>query len=63
MNIDDSSDYALWVKLANDPNQSEESRRHYRERMESYIHRKLREALQFATQQTAAPPTAIAPKP
>jgi hypothetical protein len=31
MSTDDSSDYAVWLALANDANQSEEARRHYRE--------------------------------
>jgi hypothetical protein len=52
MSTDDSSDYALWLALANDPNQSEEARRHYREQMEAHVRRKVREAFQFAAKQT-----------
>jgi flagellar biosynthesis protein FliP len=55
MSTDDSSDYALWVTLANDPKQSEEARQHYRTRMEAYVHRKLREAFQVAAKQTPTP--------
>jgi hypothetical protein len=61
MNTDDASDYALWVALANDPDQSEEARQHYRERMEAHVRRKVREAFQFAAKQTSPrhedPPT------
>jgi hypothetical protein len=52
MSTDDSSDYALWLALANDPNQSEEARRHYREQMEAHVRRKVREAFQVAAKQT-----------
>jgi hypothetical protein len=52
MSTDDSSDYALWLALANDPNQSEEARRHCREQMEAHLRRKVREAFQFAAKQT-----------
>ena len=52
MSTDNSSDYALWVELANDPNQSEEARQHYREQMEAHVRRKVREAFQFAAKQT-----------
>jgi hypothetical protein len=55
----ESSDYSLWVKLANDPSQSEEARRQYRTKMEAHINEKLREALQFATKQIS--PTADSP--
>jgi hypothetical protein len=55
MSTDDSSDYALWVALANDPNQSEEARRQYREQMEAHVRRKVREAFQSAAKQTPAP--------
>ena len=44
MSIDEDSDYAEWVQLANDPSQSEEARQQYRAKMEAYIHEKLREA-------------------
>jgi flagellar biosynthesis protein FliP len=52
MSKDEDSDYALWVQLANDPSQSEEARQQYRAQMEAYIHAKLREAFQFAANQT-----------
>lgn len=45
-------DYELWVRLANDPSQSEEARRQYRERMAAHVHEKMRDAFRFATQQT-----------
>jgi hypothetical protein len=46
MSKDEDSDYAEWVRLANDPSQSEEARQRYRAQMEDYVHRKLREAFQ-----------------
>jgi hypothetical protein len=52
----DSTDYALWVTLANDPNQSEDARQRYREQMEAYLYRKVREAFQFAAKQTLPTP-------
>jgi flagellar biosynthesis protein FliP len=52
MNDDEASNYALWVKLANDPSQTEEARQRYRVQMEAHVHRKLREAFQFAVQST-----------
>jgi hypothetical protein len=55
MSTDDSSDFDLWVALANDPNQSEDARRHYREQMEAHVRRKVREAFQFAAKQVARP--------
>jgi hypothetical protein len=48
MRDNESSDYAQWVKLANDPSQSEEARQHYRAQMEAYVHQKMREAFRFA---------------
>ena len=48
MSEHESSDYALWMELANHPGQSEECRRHYRLRMEDYLHNKVREAFRFA---------------
>jgi hypothetical protein len=53
MNDDGASEYTLWVKLANDPSQTEEARQQYRAQMEAHVHRKLREAFQFAVQSTA----------
>jgi flagellar biosynthesis protein FliP len=53
MNDDAASDYTLWVKLANDPSQTEEARQQYRALMEAHVHRKLREAFQFAVESTA----------
>ena len=44
MSDDEASDYALWVKLANDPSQTEEARQQYRAQMQAHVHRKLREA-------------------
>jgi hypothetical protein len=52
MSHDESADYALWVKLANDPSQSEEARQQYRTQMEAYVQRKMREAFQMASRQT-----------
>ena len=52
MSHDEAADYALWVKLANDPSQSEEARQHYRTKMEAYLQRKMREAFQMAARQT-----------
>lgn len=56
MSDDEAADYALWVKLANDPSQTEEARQRYRAQMEAHVHRKLREAFQLATQSAAAAP-------
>jgi flagellar biosynthesis protein FliP len=56
MTEDEASDYALWVKLANDPSQTEESRQRYRAQMEAHVHRKLRQAFQFALHSTAPAP-------
>jgi hypothetical protein len=52
MSDDESSAYALWLKLANDPSQSEQAREQYRLQMETYLHRKMREAFQLAVKQT-----------
>jgi flagellar biosynthesis protein FliP len=52
MSDEESSDYSVWVQLANDPSQSEEARQRYRVQMEAYIHEKLREAFQLAAQRT-----------
>ena len=51
-----SDDYGLWVKLANDPSQSEQARQQYRELMQAHVHQKLRQAFQFAVQSTAPAP-------
>jgi hypothetical protein len=51
-----SGDYELWVRLANDPSQSEQARQQYRERMAEYVHQKMRAAFRFATQQTLNSP-------
>jgi len=56
MSEDEVSDYALWVTLANDPSQAEEDRQRYRAQMEAHVHRKLREAFQFAVRSTPAVP-------
>jgi hypothetical protein len=58
---DESADYALWVKLASDPSESEEARQHYRTQMEAYLHRRMREAFQLAAQQARAAPPSPAP--
>jgi hypothetical protein len=52
MSQDEASDYELWVKLANDPAQSQEARQQYRAQMEAYVHRKMREAFRLAAEQT-----------
>lgn len=52
-----SDDYGLWVKLANDPSQSEQARQQYRELMQAHVHQKLREAFKLAAQSAAPPPT------
>jgi hypothetical protein len=57
MNNEEFSEYSLWLKLANDPSQSEKARRHYRSQMEGYMHRKMRQAFQLAAQQTHPSPT------
>ena len=56
MREDESADYALWVKLANDPSQTEEDRQRYRAQMDAHVHRKLREAFRFAVRSTPAAP-------
>ena len=56
-------DYELWVRLANDPSQSEEARQQYRERMAAYVHEKMRAAFRFATEQTLNPPDVPGPGP
>ena len=48
MSQDESSDYALWVSLANDPSQPEEVRQRCRAQMEAYVHQKMRAAFRFA---------------
>jgi uncharacterized protein (DUF885 family) len=53
MSDEESSDYSIWVRLANDPSQSEAARQHYRAQMEAYVHKKMREAFQMAAKQTA----------
>ncbi|HWJ36218.1 MAG TPA: hypothetical protein VNR70_13170 [Steroidobacteraceae bacterium] len=63
MSTDESSDYTRWVTLANDPNQSEEARRRYREQMEAHVHRKVREAFKFAAKQTPPSSTDSSQKP
>jgi hypothetical protein len=42
-----SSQYLLWVKLANDRSQSEQARQHYRALMEESLHQQLREAFRL----------------
>jgi hypothetical protein len=50
-----SSDYALWVTLANDPKQSEDARQRYRELMAAYLRRTLRDAFQSAALDAQTP--------
>jgi len=57
MSDDESSEYAQWVQLANDPSQSEEARQRYRALMEAYIHEKLREAFRLAANEPPPGPT------
>jgi hypothetical protein len=52
MSQDESCDYELWVRLANDPSQSEAARQQYRTRMEDYLRRKMREAFRMAAERT-----------
>lgn len=49
MTSEEFANYSLWVKLANDPSQSEEARRRYRDQMEAYVREKMRSAFQMAT--------------
>jgi hypothetical protein len=48
--MNEEQDYALWVKLANDPSQSEQVRQHYRALMEEHLHQQLRDAFRLASQ-------------
>ena len=52
MSQDEASDYEVWVRLANDPSQSDEARQRYRAQMEAYVHKKMREAFRLAAEQT-----------
>jgi len=52
---DETSNYALWVGLANDPSQSEQARQHYRAQMEAYLREQMRAAFRAATQRTLKP--------
>jgi hypothetical protein len=63
MSTADLAEYALWLKLANDPSQSEDARRQYRARLEAYVHTKLREAFKLAAGGCVVhpPPPATAP--
>ena len=45
------SDYEQWVRLANDPSQTEEVRQDCRARMEAYVREKMRTAFRLATRQ------------
>lgn len=56
MSEPEPSDYALWVQLANDPSQPEETRQRYRALMEAHVHQKLRQAFRFAAQSTTPAP-------
>ena len=47
-----SAEYALWVRLANDPRQSEQAREHYRALMQEYLHQQLRDAFKLASRKT-----------
>ena len=55
MNADESADYALWLARANDPSQTDETRQHYRARMEDSVRARLANAFRFAAE-TAVPP-------
>jgi hypothetical protein len=48
-----SAEYRLWMKLANDPSQSEQARQHYRALMEEHLHLQLRSAFQLARRSVA----------
>jgi hypothetical protein len=52
MDEEPSAEYSLWMKLANDPSQSEQERRHYRALMEERLHQQLRAAFRLASEGT-----------
>ena len=52
---EDELEYLRWVRLANDPSQSEETRLHYRTQMQAYVHKRMRESFQLATAQMSPP--------
>jgi hypothetical protein len=51
MGVEHGSDYEFWMRLANDPRQSEEARQHYREQMDTHMKGRLRAAFRFAAAQ------------
>jgi len=55
MSTNESSEYARWLALANDPNESEQARLLHREKMTAYLHLKLREAFTFAAAEPHSP--------
>jgi hypothetical protein len=50
MQQDESSDYLEWLQLANDPSQTEETRRHYRARMEDFIRARMLSAFRLTSE-------------
>lgn len=46
--MSEESDYALWLRLSNDPSQSEGARQYYRAQMQGHVHKRVRQAFQFA---------------
>jgi hypothetical protein len=50
LNDEESTNYSLWVRLANDPSQSEQARQHYRAQMEAFLRERMREAFRAASQ-------------
>jgi hypothetical protein len=55
LNDDESTNYPLWVRLANDPSQSEQARQHYRAQMEAFLRDRMREAFRAASQKMLQP--------
>jgi hypothetical protein len=54
MDEEQSANYSLWTRLANDPGQSEQARQHYRALMQEHLHQQLRDAFRMASQKTAS---------
>lgn len=50
MKEDESSDYVVWLQLANDPSQTDAVRRHYRARMEEFVRARMVSAFQLASE-------------
>jgi hypothetical protein len=49
------SDYAAWMRLANDPSQTEEARQNYRARMDGFVRARLINALRIASGTASRP--------